>query len=92
MPRDGERSPVRIALSVPKKRHRLSVTRHRIRRLMAEAWRLNKHAVYSAIPADMQLHLFLIFTSDVEPAYADVEAIVIQVAEKLVQLYTIPDA
>jgi hypothetical protein len=59
---------------------------------MAEAWRLNKHGVYGAIPADMQLHLFLNFTSGVIPPYTEVEAAMIKIGEKLVQLYSTPDA
>ncbi|MCB0699153.1 MAG: ribonuclease P protein component [Chitinophagales bacterium] len=63
VPRGDDRSPVRAGFSVPKKKHKKSVTRHRLRRLMVEAWRQNKAEVYKAIPEDMQLQLFVIFTS-----------------------------
>ena len=36
---------------------------------MVEAWRLNKHTVYDAVPAGMQMHLFIMFTDKVEPTY-----------------------
>nr|WP_276133705.1 ribonuclease P protein component [Flavipsychrobacter sp. JY13-12] len=62
VPRGAEPSPVRVGFSVPKKKHRLSVTRHRIRRLMAEAWRLQKQELYPAIPEDTQIQLFILYT------------------------------
>jgi ribonuclease P protein component len=63
---------VQAGFSVPKKKFRSSVQRHRIRRLMVEAWRLNKHTLYDALPADKQLHLFFIFTDIVMPDYETV--------------------
>ena len=45
----------------------MSVERHRIRRLMAEAWRLNKQQIYPAVPPGKQLHLFIIYTDNVLP-------------------------
>jgi ribonuclease P protein component len=77
-----------VGFSVPKKRFRSSVDRHRIRRLMVEAWRLNKHSLYPTLPADKQLHLFLIFTGDSLPEYTIVEQAMIKVMEKLGTLYT----
>ena len=58
--------------------------RHRIRRLMVEAWRLNKHLVYEAMPADKQMHLFLVFNDKVMPEYEPVSAAVIKGIEKLI--------
>ncbi len=47
---------------MPKKSFRKSVHRQRLKRLLREAWRLQKETLYAAIPAEQQLHLFLIFT------------------------------
>jgi ribonuclease P protein component len=91
-PRSNEPSPVRIGFSVPKKRFRASVKRHRIRRLMAEAWRLNKQQLYAAIPSESQLHLFLIFTGAEIPPYAEVEAAVKKIIERLRELQKPADA
>lgn len=63
VPRGAEVSPVRAGFSVPKKKFRKSVQRHRLRRLMVEAWRLNKEEVYHAVPEGQQLHLFILYTS-----------------------------
>lgn len=79
---------MRIGFSVPKKRFSSSVDRHRIRRLMSEAWRLNKKALYTNLPAETQLQLFFIFTGDKLPEYTEVENAVIKLIEKLLQLYS----
>jgi ribonuclease P protein component len=79
---------VLAGFSIPKKRFRLSVKRHRVRRLMVEAWRLHKHTLYSALPADMQLHVFLIFTGDSLPEFTTVEKAVVQCIEKLAEIHS----
>ena len=48
---------------MPKKKFRKSVQRHHIRRLMVEAWRINKQVVYNAVPEGQQLHLFILYTA-----------------------------
>jgi len=77
---------VRIGFSVPKKKFRLSVHRHRITRLLREAWRLNKHELYAVIPKDKQVHIFFIFTDKEMPEYQTVLASVIKGIEKLKQV------
>jgi ribonuclease P protein component len=64
--------PLQAGFSVPKKRFRKSVHRHRVRRLLVEAWRHGKHQVIAAVPPGMQLHVFLIFTGNELPEYAQV--------------------
>jgi hypothetical protein len=59
---------------------------------MAEAWRMNKQTLYTAIPADIQLHVFLIFTGDSLPDYPTVEKAVIQCIEKLAQIHSKKEA
>lgn len=61
MPREAELSPARVGFSVPKKKFRRSVQRHHLRRLMLEAWRLNKKDLYAAIPADQHLRIFILY-------------------------------
>jgi ribonuclease P protein component len=58
--------------SVPKKKMKLSVDRHRVRRLMVECWRLQKHELYAVIPQEQQYHLFILHTNTTIPDYADV--------------------
>ncbi|MBA3827838.1 MAG: ribonuclease P protein component [Taibaiella sp.] len=87
----GEESPVRVGFSVPKKKFRKSVDRHRIARLMREVWRLNKHLVYEAVPPDKQVHLFFMFTDTTMPAMPAVHSAVTGSIAKLVQMLS-PDA
>ncbi len=73
MPRPSEKdSPVMAGFSVPKKKFKHSVDRHRVRRLMVEAWRLNKHSLYEAIGPGVQLHMFFLFTDNKLPEYSAV--------------------
>ena len=75
---------MQVGFSVPKKKFRSSVHRHRIRRLMAEAWRLNKHTLYPTIPEGRQLHLFFIFTDMKMPEYETVKDALLKGMGKLV--------
>lgn len=84
--KDTEDTPVKAGFSVPKKKFRSSVHRHRIRRLMVESWRLNKHELYPAIPTGWQLHLFLIFTDVKMPEYEPVLLAVQKGIAKLIVL------
>ena len=86
MPRGSELSPVRVGFSVPKKRFRLSVHRHRIRRLLAEAWRLQKGPLYAAIPAENQLQLFLIFADGSMPEFETIHKAVKEGIDKLANM------
>lgn len=42
--------PVRVTVSVPKRKFPKAVHRNRIRRQVREAWRLNKHRLYKKLP------------------------------------------
>jgi len=52
---------------------------------MAEAWRLNKHTLYEAMPEGQQLHLFLIFTDTAMPEYEVVKDAVVKGIGRLVE-------
>lgn len=79
----GEESPVRMGFSIPKKRIKKAVGRNRIRRLLKEAWRLQKHALYQAIPEDQQLHCFFVFTGNEKFNFTDAETAVRKATQKL---------
>ena len=76
-------SPVQIGFSVPKKKFRHSVDRHRVRRLMVEAWRLNKSTFYPFVAAERQYQLFVIHTNTALP---DFETIILAMQKGIAQL------
>ena len=69
--------------SVPKKKFKSSVDRHRIRRLIVEGWRLQKHLLYADIPPALQVHLFFIFTDTKKPEFDTVQKAAAGCIEKL---------
>ena len=80
----AEPSPVRVGFSIPKKRIKKAVGRNKVRRVIKEAWRLQKHALYRQIPTGLQLHCFLVFTGTEKFTFADAEKVVRKAIEKLV--------
>ncbi len=70
---ETEPSPVRMGFSIPKKRVKKAVQRNRVRRLLKEAWRLQKHALYAHIDPALQLHCFLIFTGNDQLSFPEAE-------------------
>jgi ribonuclease P protein component len=75
---DTGESPVLTGFSVPKKKFKKSVDRHRIRRLMSESWRLNKYLIYPCISLQQQIHLFLIYTGTALPDFETVRTATIK--------------
>lgn len=73
-------------MSVPKKRIPLAVNRNRIKRLIREAWRLNKYQLYQAFPEDKRLHLFFIFTGIPNPDFQQIEQSIQKAIDTLQQL------
>lgn len=65
--------PVQAGFSVSKKIFKRAVKRNRIKRLLRETYRLNKHILYNQLEG-RQLAVFFIFIGKELPAYASVEA------------------
>ncbi|MDP3358526.1 MAG: ribonuclease P protein component [Lutibacter sp.] len=65
--------PVKVGFSVPKKVVKLAVDRIRIKRMMREAYRLNKYLISENIK---EPYIFMfIYTAKEEPKYGDLEEI-----------------
>ncbi|MHB1147800.1 MAG: ribonuclease P protein component [Lutibacter sp.] len=61
--------PVKVGFSVPKRVVKLAVDRNRIKRMMREAYRLNKYLISEKIK---EPYIFMfIYTAKEEPKYAD---------------------
>ncbi len=65
--------PVQAGFSVSKKIFKRAVKRNRIKRLLREAYRLNKHVLYNNLN-DKQVAVFFIYIGKELPTYTSVEA------------------
>ena len=66
----SSRFPVQLAISVPRKSFKKAVHRNKIKRLVREAWRKNKHDLYSILEQqNNQLVIMLIYNGKGIPTY-----------------------
>lgn len=75
-------SPAQVAISVSKRLFKTAVARNRIKRLIREAYRLNKAALYEKIPTDQPVALMLIYVGKEELPFTEVEKGVRKMIEK----------
>ena len=78
--------PVQFALSVPKKKFPKAVSRNRLRRLIREAYRLNKHLLYQALENEKrQLALMVIYTGSGAFPFEEIESAMQQLIRRFLR-------
>ncbi len=76
--------PVQIAITVPRKKFSRAVQRNRIKRLIREAYRHNKHKLYQMLEGSSKAYAVMIIYVDKEmPAYETTEARMVKALERL---------
>jgi len=65
---------MQLLISVSKRRFKLAVHRNRTKRLIREAYRLNKHPLLNQLPPEQPLHLAFIWMSNQLSDFATVQA------------------
>lgn len=80
---DGS-APVQLLISVPRRLFKRAVDRNRIRRLMREAYRLNKHKLYTTLEKQgSQCSIALVMTGRSIPDFNEIERIIILILQRL---------
>ena len=75
--------PIQAGVSVPKRRVNLAVNRNRIKRLMREVYRKNKHVIYESIN-NKYIFMFL-YLDEKEHNYVFIEEKMVNLLEKFLK-------
>ena len=77
---------VSVLVGVPKKRFKRAVKRNRLKRLMREAYRLNKQLLIEKLnEKQMQIHIAFNYVSDEEMDFANIEKKMKLALQKLIE-------
>ncbi len=86
-----DKQPLKVVISVPKRRIRKAHDRNRIRRQLKEAYRLNRLPLKkSLVEQSKSLALFFIYTGKENPDYAVIEEKIQLLLKELMKVYPKP--
>ena len=89
---ENETEPVRVMISVPKKRFKHAVDRNRIKRLTREVYRLNKHEITKfALEHNLKFHLSFQYVSNEEDSFEMLEKKMKLALKKLILNFSEPN-
>ena len=83
-PPDGA-APTRVAFTVSKRRFKRAVDRNKVKRLMREAWRLNRTEFESTIPKGNQCAVVLIFVGKDLPTSESIQRGMVKLLNRMAQ-------
>lgn len=84
MPAEVEQEvPLKVGVSVPKRNFKKAVERNRIKRLMREAYRLNKHLIFNNIEGNFAF--LILYLGKQLPRYREVEEPLADIFRKFVK-------
>ncbi|NLC50623.1 MAG: ribonuclease P protein component [Bacteroidales bacterium] len=81
-----EQSPIpscSILISVPKKRMKKAVHRNRVKRLVREAYRLNKKLTHDIDISEQSLDIAFIYVKDTASTYAEIEKAMLKALKQI---------
>jgi ribonuclease P protein component len=65
-------SPCQLLISVPKKKFKRAVHRNKIKRLIRESYRLEKHKIYEAVGDSKQFALAIVYLTNDMPTFLNI--------------------
>jgi len=86
---DAKKPPLQAGFAAGSRNFKTAVDRNRIKRLVKEAWRLQKNDLKEELSKQKRkMNVFLIYTGKELPVYSEVSSTVKKIIEKLLAIST----
>lgn len=84
----GASTPIKVAISIPKKRFKKAVDRNHLKRLCREAYRLNRNDLKASLKdSNQSIHFMLIYNSNDPLPFKLIEDKIILILRRLHRIY-----